>query len=52
MVHKLQREIVELKKENAELRVRISELEHPKNSNNSSIPPSKVDNRIKINQSL
>lgn len=52
LVHKLQREIVELKKENAELRVRISELEHSKNSNNSSIPPSKDDNRIKRNQSL
>lgn len=52
LVHKLQEEIVELRKENANLRVRISELEHSKNSNNSSIPPSKDDNRIKRNQSL
>lgn len=36
----------------SELQARISELEHPKNSNNSSIPPSKDENRIKRNQSL
>jgi len=35
-----------------ELRSRIAELEHPKNSNNSSIPPSKDENRVKRNQSL
>jgi len=52
LVHKLQEEIVELKKENTNLRGRINELEHSKNSNNSSIPPSKDDNRIKRNQSL
>ena len=52
LVHKLQVEIVELKKENDNLRGRINELEHSKNSNNSSIPPSKDDNRIKKNQSL
>lgn len=52
LVRKLQEEIVELKKENTDLRGRISELEHSKNSNNSSIPPSKDDNRIKRNQSL
>lgn len=52
LVHKLQKEIVELKKENTKLRNRIKELEHSKNSNNSSIPPSKEDNRIKRNQSL
>ena len=52
LVHKLQVEIVELKKENANLQGRIHELEHSKNSNNSSIPPSKDDNRIKRNQSL
>ncbi len=52
LVHKLQEEIVELKKENTNLRNRIIELEHSKNSNNSSIPPSKDDNRIKRNQSL
>ncbi len=52
LVHKLQKEIVELKKENTDLRGRINELEHSKNSNNSSIPPSKDDNCIKRNQSL
>ena len=35
-----------------ELKARIYELEHPKNSNNSSIPPSKDENRVKRNQSL
>lgn len=52
LVQKLQQEIVVLKKENTILHNRISELEHSKNSNNSSIPPSKDDNRIKRNQSL
>ena len=42
----------ELKSENAILRARIAELEHRKNSNNSSIPPSKDENRVKRNQSL
>jgi len=36
----------------ARLEARIYELEHPKNSNNSSIPPSKDENRVKRNQSL
>ena len=44
--------IAELKAENAKLRARIAELEHRKNSNNSSIPPSKDENRVKRNQSL
>jgi transposase len=52
LVHKLQEEILELRKENAILKARIHELEHPKNSNNSSIPPSKDENRPKKNQSL
>jgi transposase len=52
LVHKLQKEIVELKNENSKLRIRISDLEHSKNSNNSSIPPSKDDNRVTRNQSL
>lgn len=34
------------------LQARIAELEHRKNSNNSSIPPSKDENRVKRNQSL
>lgn len=52
LVHELQEEIRVLRKENTELKIRIHELEHPKNSNNSSIPPSKDDNRVKRNQSL
>jgi len=41
-----------LEKENKELRMRLSKYETPKNSNNSSIPPSKDENRPKRNQSL
>ena len=51
-VHELQEEINTLKKENIELKARIHELEHPKNSSNSSIPPSKDENRPRKNQSL
>lgn len=39
--------VEQLEAENAELRTRLSKYEHPKNSNNSSIPPSKDDNRPK-----
>ena len=42
----------ELKAENTALRERLAELEHRKNSNNSSIPPSKDENFVKRNQSL
>ena len=52
LVHELQDEIRILRKENIELKARIHELEHPKNSNNSSIPPSKDENRPRKNQSL
>ena len=41
-----------LEKENIELRERLSKYENPKNSRNSSIPPSKDENRLKKNQSL
>ena len=41
-----------LKADNSVLQARIHELEHPKNSNNSSVPPSKDENRAKKNQSL
>lgn len=41
-----------LERENAELRHRLSRYEQKKNSSNSSIPPSKDENRIKKNQSL
>lgn len=44
--------ILELRVENEKLKARIAELEHHKNSNNSSIPPSKDENRAKRNQSL
>ena len=36
-----------LTQENTDLRHRLSKYEHPKNSNNSSIPPSKDENRPK-----
>lgn len=45
-------EITFLKKENSELRERLGRFENPKNSRNSSIPPSRDDNRPKKNQSL
>ncbi len=50
----LHKEIQELKilvkhllEENADLKRRLSKYEHPKNSNNSSMPPSKDENRPK-----
>lgn len=52
LVQELQEDVYNLRKENTELKARIHELEHPKNSNNSSIPPSKDENRPKKNQSL
>ena len=36
-----------LEAENSDLKRRLSKYEHPKNSNNSSIPPSKDENRPK-----
>ena len=44
-IQKLSDELVSLKKE-------IHKLKHPKNSSNSSVPPSKDENRPKRNQSL
>ena len=41
-----------LRKENTVLKQRLSKYEYPKNSSNSSIPPSKDENRPKRNQSL
>ena len=38
-------EIEDLKRENKELKQRLARYETPKNSNNSSIPPSKDENR-------
>lgn len=47
-----EKEIIQLRKENHELKNRLSKYEHPKNSSNSSVPPSKDENRPKRNQSL
>lgn len=41
-----------IEKEKQELKERLSKYEHPKTSENSSIPPSKDENRPKRNQSL
>lgn len=41
-----------LRKENKGLKERLSKYDNPKNSNNSSIPPSKDENRPRRNQSL
>lgn len=52
LVTDLKKDVKRLTDENNALKNRIHELEHPKNSNNSSIPPSKDENRPKRNQSL
>lgn len=39
--------VKKLRIENADLKYRLSKYEHPKNSNNSSVPPSKDENRPK-----
>lgn len=54
-LEKLERRILELEgfeKQNEMLRARLSKYEHPKNSRNSSMPPSKDENGPKKNQSL
>ena len=43
----LEKRVIALETENQELRSRLSKYENPKNSNNSSIPPSKDENRPK-----
>ena len=48
----LERDNLLLRRGNAVLRERLSKYENPKNSRNSSIPPSKDENRPKKNQSL
>lgn len=48
----LKSEVKHLEKENIALKDRLSFYENPKNSRNSSIPPSKDENRPKRNQSL
>ena len=52
MVATLLGEISELKKEVSSLRAELSIYKNPKNSRNSSIPPSRDENRPKRNQSL
>lgn len=51
-LERLELRVLELERENAQLRARLSKYENPKNSRNSSIPPSKDENRPKKNQSL
>jgi len=48
----LEKKVEALEKENAFLKDRLAKYENPKNSRNSSIPPSKDENRPKPNQSL
>src|SRR5665811_550563 len=46
------REVAPLKKENSLLKERLAKFENPKNSRNSSVPPSIDDNRPLKTQSL
>ncbi len=48
----LEKSNFQLEKENMQLRKKLSKYETPKHSGNSSIPPSKDENRCKPNQSL
>ena len=52
IVVELQIEVKELRKENDALKEKLAKYENPKNSRNSSIPPSKDENRPKRNNSL
>ncbi|MEZ5196984.1 MAG: DUF6444 domain-containing protein [Bacteroidales bacterium] len=52
IIQVLLQKIEELTKEVQYLKERLSKYEHPKNSGNSSIPPSKDENRPKRNTSL
>lgn len=52
IIQELLRKIEEFTKEVQYLKERLSKYETPKNSSNSSIPPSKDENRPKRNQSL
>jgi transposase len=51
-LERLEARVLELERENAELRDRLRGYENPKNSRNSSIPPSRDVNRPKKNRSL
>lgn len=48
----IRKELSELRQQNCELRERLAGYQNPKNSRNSSVPPSKDENRPKKNQSL
>ncbi len=52
LIKDLKYTVAELVNENTVFKARIHELEHPKNSNNSSVPPSKDENQANKNQSL
>lgn len=52
IVIELQAEVKELRRENGALKEKLAKYENPKNSRNSSIPPSKDENRPKRNNSL
>jgi len=52
IIQELIRKIEDLVSEVQYLKQRLDKYEHPKNSNNSSVPPSKDENRPKRNQSL
>jgi len=52
IIQELRQEIIELKLIIQELLVQIEDLKHPKNSKNSSVAPSKDENRAVKNQSL
>jgi len=52
LVNELYNEIKGLRKENTILKEKLAKYEHPKNSNNSSLPPSKDENRPFKSKSL
>ena len=52
IIEELLKALADLTKEVQYLKNRLSKYEHPKNSNNSSVPPSQDENRPKRNQSL
>jgi len=51
-VDELMRRVDHLEKENVELKEQLKKYKHPKNSGNSSIPPSKDENRLPRTKSL
>ncbi len=51
-IGQIEQEYTVLKAENLKIKDRLSKYGHPKNSGNSSVPPSKDENRPKRNQSL